>query len=108
MPLFIGMTVGGLAEEGEKEGTEIQENMRLFQTDAAAQEILSFYGKEMKDRGWTTDNKVAHSDKLGVNIQEYRRTAGSEALYVIIGEPEHGEIPDRPKRNGTSRSCPPK
>jgi len=94
MPAFLLLAVGGLADEGEKEGIEMQENMRLFETTAATPEIVSFYAKEMKDRGWTTDNQVAHSSKVGITMQEYRRAAASEALYLIIGEPEHGEIPD--------------
>jgi hypothetical protein len=91
MPTFLLMAVGGLADEGEKEGIEIQENVRLFQTDAAAPEIVSFYAKEMKDRGWTTDHQVARSSKVGLTMQEYRRAAASEALYLIISEPEDGE-----------------
>ena len=91
LPTFLLIVMGGIADEGEKEGIEIQENVRLFQTDAAAPEIVSFYAKEMKDRGWTTDHQVARSSKVGLTMQEYRRAAASEALYLIISEPEDGE-----------------
>ena len=94
LPTFLLMVMGGIADEGEKEGIEMQENIRLFRTDAAGPEILSFYAKEMKDRGWTTDNQVARSSKVGIAIQEYRRAAASEALFLVISEPVPGEIPD--------------
>jgi hypothetical protein len=94
LPTFLLIVMGGIADEGEKEGIEMQENIRLFRTDAASPEILSFYGKEMKDRGWTTDNQVARSSKVGIAIQEYRRVAASEALFLVISEPVPGEIPD--------------
>ena len=94
LPTFMVMAIGGIGSEGEKEGIEVQENMRLFRTDAAGPEILSFYAKEMKDRGWTTDNQVARSSKVGIAIQEYRRAAASEALFLVISEPASGEIPD--------------
>jgi hypothetical protein len=94
LPTFLLMVMGGLADEGEKEGIEMQENIRLFRTDAAGGEILSFYAKEMKDRGWTTDNQVARSSKVGIAIQEYRRASASEALFLVISEPAPGEISD--------------
>ena len=94
LPTFLLLAVGGLGSEGEKEGIEMQENLRLFRTEAAAPEIVSFYAKEMKDRGWTTDNQAARSAKLGLTMLEYQRAAAGEALYVIISEPEGGELPD--------------
>jgi hypothetical protein len=93
MPAFLTMAIGGIADEGEKEGIEVQENMRLFRTGATAQEVVSFYAKEMKDRGWTTDNQVARSKTVGLSMQEYRR-AGSEALYLIVSEPEDSQSSD--------------
>jgi hypothetical protein len=68
----------------------------LFQTDAAAQEIVWFYAKQMKDRGWTSDNQVARSSKVGLTLQEYRR-AGNEALNLIISEPEEPQSSDATK-----------
>jgi hypothetical protein len=53
MPAFLMLAIGGIAGEGEKEGVEVQDNFRLFRTDASSREILAFYAKEMKDRGWT-------------------------------------------------------
>jgi hypothetical protein len=96
MPAFLTMAIGGIADEGEKEGIDVQENMRLFRTDTTAQEIVSFYAKEMKDRGWTTDNQVARSKTVGLSMQEYRR-AGSEALYLIVSEPEDSRSSDPTK-----------
>jgi hypothetical protein len=96
MPAFMTMAIGGIADEGEKEGIDVQENLRLFRTDTTAQEIVSFYAKEMKDRGWTTDNQVARSKATGLSIQEYRR-AGSEALYLIVSEPEDSQSSDPTK-----------
>jgi hypothetical protein len=96
MPAFVTMAIGGIADEGEKEGIDVQENLRLFRTDTTAQEIVSFYAKEMKDRGWTTDNQVARSKATGLSIQQYRR-AGSEALYLIVSEPEDSQSSDPTK-----------
>ena len=93
------MAIGGIADEGEKEGIDVQENLRLFRTDTTAQEIVSFYAKEMKDRGWRIDNQVARSKATGLSIQQYRR-AGSEALYLIVSEPEdsHSSDPTKARR----------
>jgi len=96
MPAFMTMAIGGIADEGEKEGIDVQENLRLFRTDTTAQEIVSFYAKEMKDRGWTIDNQVARSKATGLSIQQYRR-AGSEALYLIVSEPEDSHSSDTTK-----------
>ena len=93
MPAFLLLAVGGIADEGAKEGIEVQENIRLFRTDATAPEVVSFYAKEMKDRGWTTDSQVAQSDKVGLTMQEYRH-AGVDALYLIISEPEDPQSSD--------------
>jgi hypothetical protein len=87
MPAFLLLAVGGIGAEGEKEGIEVREDLRLFRTDTDAQDIASFYAKEMKDRGWATDNQVAQSSKVGLTMQEYRH-GGTDALYLIIGEPE--------------------
>jgi len=95
-PTFMLMAVGGLATEAEKDGIEVQENMRLFETDTAAQEILSFYKQQMKDRGWTTDNQVASSSKVGVTIQQYRH-GPAEAWFLIISEPEEPQSSDSTK-----------
>ena len=96
MPAFMVLAIGGIADEGEKEGIEVHENLRLFRTDAGAQEIVSFYARELKDRGWTTDNQVARSAKVGLTMTEYRR-AGTDALYVIISEPEDLQSSDATK-----------
>lgn len=96
MPTFMVLAVGGIADEGEKEGIEVQENLRLFRTDAATKDIVAFYAREMKVRGWTTDNQVAQSGKVGLTMAEYRR-AGTEALYLIIGEPEDPQSSDATK-----------
>lgn len=96
MPAFLTMAIGGIADEGEKEGIEVQENMRLFRTAATAQEIVSFYARELKDRGWTTDNEVARSKTVGLSMQEYRH-ASSEALYLIVSEPEDPRSSDPTK-----------
>jgi hypothetical protein len=96
MPAFLTLAIGGIGNEGEKEGIEMQENFRLFRTNAAAQEIVAFYQKEMKNRGWTTDNQVAQSGKVGLTMQEYSR-AGTEALYLIISEPEDSQSSDDTK-----------
>jgi hypothetical protein len=90
MPAFLTLQIGGIAGEGEKEGIDVQENMRLFRTDATAPEIVSFYAKEMKNRGWTTDNQVASSSRVGLSMQEYRRAA-HEALYLIVSEPDESQ-----------------
>ncbi len=96
MPAFMTMAIGGIADEGEKEGIDVQENLRLFRTDTTAQEVVSFYAKEMNDRGWTTGNQVARSKATGLSIQQYRR-AGSEALYLIVSEPEDSQSSDPTK-----------
>ena len=96
LPSFMLLTVGATASEAEKDGIEVQENMRLFRTDSAVSEILSFYSQQMKDRGWTTDNQVAKSSKVGVSIQQYRH--GSEALFLVISEPEEPQSSDDTKR----------
>ena len=93
MPTFVTLAIGGIGSEGEKEGIEVQENPRLFRTEAQAQEIISFYAKELKDRGWTTHNQVARSGTVGLSMQEYRR-AGTDALYVIVSEPEDPQSSD--------------
>jgi hypothetical protein len=96
MPAFMTLAIGGIAGEGEKEGIDVQENMRLFRTGATAPEIVSFYAKEMKNRGWTTDNQVASSSRVGLSMQEYRRAA-DEALYLIVSEPEDPQSSDPTK-----------
>jgi hypothetical protein len=96
MPAFLLLAIGGIASEGEKEGIEAQENVRVFRTDASAQDITSFYARELKARGWTTDNQTAQSGKVGLTMQEYRR-AGTEALYLIISEPEDAQSSDATK-----------
>ena len=96
MPAFLLLAIGGIASEGEKEGIEAQENVRVFRTDASAQDIKSFYARELKARGWTTDNQTAQSGKVGLTMQEYRR-AGTEALYLIISEPEDAQSSDATK-----------
>jgi hypothetical protein len=96
MPTFLFMAIGGIGSEGEKEGIEVQENMRLFRTNAPAQEVVSFYARAMKDRGWTSANQVARSSTVGLSMQEYRR-GGSEALYLIISEPEDPQSSDDTK-----------
>jgi hypothetical protein len=83
--------------KGEKGGIEMQEDLRLFRTDATAFEIVSFYAAQMKDRGWTTDKQVARSGTVGLIIQKYRRAATSEALYIIISEPEDAQSSDPTK-----------
>jgi hypothetical protein len=96
LPASITLAVGGIASEGENEGIEVQENMRVFRSDVTAPEIVAFYTTEMKNRGWTGDNQVAHSSRMGLSIQEYRR-AGTEALYLIISEPEDPQSSDPTK-----------
>ncbi len=96
MPAFLTFAIGGIASEGEKEGVEVQENLRLFRTDASSREVLAFYAKEMKDRGWTTDNQIAQSGTVGLAMQEYRH-AGTDAMYLIISEPEDALSSDETK-----------
>jgi hypothetical protein len=96
MPAFLTLAIGGIASEGEKEGIEVQDNLRLFRTDASSREVLAFYAKEMKNRGWTTDNQVAQSGTVGLAMQEYRH-AGADAVYLIISEPEDAQSSDETK-----------
>lgn len=93
MPTMIVLAIGGIADEGEKEGVDVQENVRMFRTESSAQEILAFYAKEMKDRGWTTDNQVAKSGKVGLAMQEYHHSS-TDAMYLIISEPEDPKSSD--------------
>jgi len=96
MPAFLTLAIGGIASEGEKEGIEVQESFRLFRTDASSREILAVYAREMMDRGWTTDNQVAQSGKVGLAMQEYRH-ASTDVLYLIISEPEDAQSSDETK-----------
>lgn len=96
IPAFLTLAIGGIADEAEKDGIEVQENMRLFRTTAAAPELLAFYSKEMKDRGWTTDNQVAQSTKFGFTMQEYRGVGGA-ITYLVISEPEDPRSSDASK-----------
>jgi hypothetical protein len=82
--------VGTVASEAEKDGIQVQESMRLFQTDATAADILAFYSQQMKNRGWTTDNQVARSSKVGVTIQQYRHGT-EEAWFLVISYPEEAQ-----------------
>lgn len=95
MPAFLLLAIGGIAGEGEKAEIEAQENVRIFRTDAATQQITSFYAGEMKARGWTTDNQTAQSAKVGLTMQEYRRPG--QALYLIVSEPEDPNSSDATK-----------
>ena len=92
-PAFMVLAIGGLADDGEKERIEMQDTFRLFRTDATAQDIVSFYAKEMKDRGLTTDNQVARSGKVGLVMQDFWH-AGNEALFLIVSEPEDPQSAD--------------
>src|ERR1700740_2673675 len=96
LPASITLAIGGVRSEGEKEGIEVEENLRVFRSDVAAPQIVAFYTKEMKNRGWTSDHQVAHSSRMGLSIQEYRH-AGNEALYLIISEPEDPQSSDPTK-----------
>ncbi len=95
-PTFMVFAIGAVASEAEKDGIQVQESMRLFQTDATTAEILAFYSQQMKDRGWTTDNQVAKSSKVGVTIQQYRH-ATDEAYFLVISEPEEAQSSDPTK-----------
>lgn len=95
MPAFLLLAIGGIADEGEKEGIAVQENLRIFRTDAAVQAITSFYTSEMKARGWTNHNQTAQSAKVGLTMQEYRRPG--QALYLIVSEPEDPQSSDATK-----------
>jgi hypothetical protein len=95
-PTFMLFAVGTVASEAEKDGIQVQESMRLFQTDATAADILAFYSQQMKDRGWTTDNQVARSSKVGVTIQQYRRGT-EEAWFLVISDPEEAQSSDPAK-----------
>jgi hypothetical protein len=95
-PTFMLFAVGTVASEAEKDGIQVQESMRLFQTDATAADILAFYSQQMKNRGWTTDNQVARSSKVGVTIQQYRHGT-EEACFLVISDPEEAQSSDPAK-----------
>jgi hypothetical protein len=96
MPAFLTMAIGGIANEGEKEGIQVQENLRLFRTDTATSQLVAFYSGELKQRGWTTDSQVAQSSTVGLTMQQYRHGA-EDALFVIVSEPEDPRSADEVK-----------
>ena len=92
LPAFVTLAVGGLADEGEKEGIKIDDTFRLFRTEAESQQVLAFYQKELRDRGWQTDNQVAKSGTVGLALQEFRHA--DDVLFLIVGEPEGPQSSD--------------
>jgi hypothetical protein len=89
MPAFLTMAIGGIADEGEKEGIDVQENMRLFRTGATAQEIVSFYLRKRNER-----QRLDHR-------QPSRPIQNSGIVYAgISARRQRGLVPDRQRARG--------